>query len=165
VGKILTTQRLVLRLMEPADDASLELLDGDPQVRAFFPGGTARRPTSLQRIEESRASYAKNGFCDLIVESKGSGEFMGRAGFKRLPDGEVEVGYLFLPRHWSQGFATEALRGLLAWFPAKLASRVIAYAPLAHRASHRVMEKAGMTWFKEDVAPGVACKFYEASKE
>lgn len=165
MNTVLSTHRLALRLMNAADEANLELLDGDPQVRAFFPGGTASRPTSAKRIEESRESYAQNGFCDLIVESRESGEFLGRAGFKRMPGGEVEVGYLFLPRHWSQGFATEALRGLLAWFPAKLASRVIAYAPLAHRASHRVMEKAGMTWFKEDVASGVACKFYEASKE
>jgi [ribosomal protein S5]-alanine N-acetyltransferase len=163
MGEILVTRRLALRLMESSDEANLELLDGDPRVRAFFPGGTSARPASRQRIEDSRASYATAGFAELIVEDRVSGEFMGRAGFKQMPDGEVEVGYLFLIPFWGQGFATEALQGLFGWFDAALApkGRVIAMAPTGHRASRRVMEKCGMTWFKTDAHQGVECVFYE----
>jgi ribosomal-protein-alanine N-acetyltransferase len=163
MGQVLTTRRMSFRVMEPADEANLELLDGDPRVRAFFPGGTSTRPTSRRRIDDGRASFAIRGFCDFIVEAKASGAFMGRAGLKQLAGGEVEAGYLFLAPFWGQGFATEALQGLLAWFKPGLAAkgRVIAFAPTQHLASLRVMEKSGMTRFKTAMYQGVECTFYE----
>jgi [ribosomal protein S5]-alanine N-acetyltransferase len=163
MAHVLTSERMSFRVMEPADEASLELLDGDPRVRAFFPGGTSTRPSSKQRIEDSRASFASRGFCDFIVEDKASGTFMGRAGLKQMAGGEIEAGYLFLAPFWGQGFATEALQALLAWFKPGLAAkgRVIALAPTRHLASLRVMEKSGMTRFQTAMYEGVECTFYE----
>ena len=168
---VLETERLSLRLMTSADEADLERLDGDPRVRAFFPGITAGRPTSAQRIANNLASYAEHGVCDFVVLERASGAFLGRAGFHRMDDGEVEVGYLFLEAHWGKGLATEVLRGLLDWARARrragaLASaRVIAFAPVRHAASLRVMEKAGMRRFKTDrlAAELGDCAFYEAA--
>lgn len=149
--------------MEASDETGLEALDGDPSVRAFFPGGTVSRPASKQRIEDSRASYTNHGYCDFIVEERSTGEMVGRAGLHRMPDGEIEAGYVLFPRHWGRGFATEALAALVDWLDPALAphGRVIALAPANHRASFRVMEKCGMTFFKTAVHHGVECRFYE----
>lgn len=64
---ILESERLSFRLMSDADEADLERLDSDPDVRAFFPGGTTKRPTSRERIAHNLASYAQHGVCDFIV--------------------------------------------------------------------------------------------------
>ena len=160
---ILTTPRLTLRLMEASDERALEALDSDPAVRAFFPGGTSSRPASRQRIEDSRTSYATYGYSDFIVEDGSSGEMLGRAGLHRMPDGEVEAGYVLFERFWGRGIATEVLGALLDWFDPSLSpsGRVIAMAPSNHRASLRVMEKCGMTFFKAALHQGVECRFYE----
>jgi RimJ/RimL family protein N-acetyltransferase len=166
---ILQTERMVFRLMERTDEAALEELDGNERVRAFFPGGTSIRPASGDRIDRDRASYAEHGFCDFIVEDKLSRRFMGRAGLHRMDDDEVDVGYLFMPQFWCQGFATEALRGLLRWARETLAKdaipagRIIGFAPVEHVASLRVMEKCGMTYFKTAEYQGVACHFHEVA--
>jgi [ribosomal protein S5]-alanine N-acetyltransferase len=167
---VLETERLRFRVMEAADEADLERLDGNPNVRAFFPGGIASRPTSQQRIANNRASFTEHGLCDFIVLDRATGAFMGRAGMHRMEDGEVEVGYLFFEEHWGKGFATEALRGLLAWARAARAAgrlsceRIIAFAPARHLASLRVMEKSGMRPYKTDRLKGedVDCVFHEA---
>jgi len=164
---IFETARLAFRLMEESDEADLERLDSDPEVRAFFPGGVSIRPTSRQRIADNRASYASHRLCDFCVVDKTSGAFMGRAGLHQMDDGEVEAGYLFLKPHWGRGYATETLRGLLEWarslggesVPRR---RLIAFAPVGHHASLRVMVKAGMKRFKTGTAHGVECAFYEA---
>lgn len=166
---VLETDRLAFKLMEASDEADLERLDGDPEVRAFFPGGTAARPPSRKRIADNRASYAEHGLCDFVVLDRGTGAFLGRAGLHRMPDGEVEVGYLFLREHWGRGLATEALRGLLDWARAARRAgtlrceRVIAFAPANHHASLRVMEKCGMRRFKTGQFQDVDCVFYGAA--
>ncbi|MDF1757334.1 MAG: hypothetical protein P1U74_03455 [Legionellaceae bacterium] len=38
---------------------------------------------------------------------------------------------------------------------------ILAFAPLNHKASHRVMEKNGMEYYKTDFGHGVECKFYK----
>lgn len=166
---ILETERLSFRLMSDADEADLERLDSDPDVRAFFPGGTSKRPTSRERIAYNLASYTQHGVCDFIVQDRATGAFMGRAGLHRMDDGEVEVGYLFLKQHWGQGFASEALRGLLGWARQALPAhalpsrRIIALAPTNHHASLRVLEKCGMRRLKTDTYQGTECVFYEAA--
>ncbi len=72
---------------------------------------------------------------------------IGGAGFKGPPtdDGVVEVGYSILPAYQGRGYATEAVRALIAWslaVPRTLA--VVAETFPEHVASRRVLEKVGM---------------------
>lgn len=164
MDSIFDTERLSFRLMGPEHEANLERLDGDPKVRKFFP---PKRPSSKQRIENNRQSFRAHGFCDFALFEKDTGAFAGRAGFHLMDDGEVEVGYLFLPHLWGKGYATEALAGLLNWaktlpverFPRR---RIIAFAGTDHLASLRVMAKAGMTKWKTESVDGMECAFYVA---
>ena len=57
----------------------------------------------------------------------------------------AQVGYTVVEPSWGQGYATEALRALLAHLAADPAiDRVVAETLAGHAASRRVMEKAGM---------------------
>ena len=70
-----------------------------------------------------------------------SGEQVGTIGFQgRDASGAVLVGYETANEHRNCGYATEALRAVLA----QTADPVVAETQLDHVASRRVMEKAGM---------------------
>jgi [ribosomal protein S5]-alanine N-acetyltransferase len=158
---ILESPRLGFRLMADSDFEQLKLLDMDPEVRAFFPGGIASPKQIRERIERNRLNFAVKGYCDFAVIHKESGRFAGRCGFGDLPDGEIEVGYVFLKEFWGQGLAQEALSALLHWAEQHLdVERILAYAPTAHTASINVMKKSGMRYLKTEKAHGVDCFYY-----
>jgi RimJ/RimL family protein N-acetyltransferase len=59
------------------------------------------------------------------------------------------------------------LKTLLSWAQENLdVPQIIGYAPIDHKASQRVMEKCGMTYFKTEKDPiyGTVCAFYQYVK-
>ncbi len=82
----------------------------------------------------------------MIVHSE-SGKTIGDAGFKGRPDriGVVEIGYGIVAEAQNQGFATEAVKGLVDWaFQTGEVVKVIAECAKDNNASIKVLEKVGM---------------------
>lgn len=81
---------------------------------------------------------------------------IGTCGYKFAPDpnGCVEVGYSVLPEFQRRGFATEAVRGLMAQAARHGAKQVCAQTLPELVASQRVMEKAGMVLTGAGDEPG-----------
>ena len=77
----------------------------------------------------------------------------GLVGFKGSPDGEgeVEIGYGIAPAYRGQGYTTEAVRALITWaFDApECVSVIAAEVDKANIASIRILEKVGMSIYKE----------------
>ena len=74
-----------------------------------------------------------------------------------METGEVEVGYLIVKKFWGMGYASEVLSALLSWSKNNIDKDcILAFAPLDHKASHRVMEKSGMEYYKTDFGHGVS---------
>ena len=66
--------------------------------------------------------------------------FLGKSDDK----GSVEIGYAIVPEFRQQGYATEAVKGLLGWvFGHPEVKRVLAHCSEDNEASIRVVEKAG----------------------
>jgi RimJ/RimL family protein N-acetyltransferase len=87
----------------------------------------------------------------IIVKDKSYGA--GLAGFKGVPDqqGQTEIGYGIDPAYRSQGYMTEAVKGLIEWAFQDTRCRAV-IAPDTKRwnvASHRVLEKVGMRVYNE----------------
>lgn len=148
----LETDRLVLRPMNEEDaEFILELLNdpsfiqniGDRKIRtldgakAYIANGPA-------------ASYTKHGFGLCIVELKESGEPMGMCGLiKRSTLGDVDIGYAFLPKYWSRGYAAEAALAVKHFARDVIGlKRLVAIVDPDNPASIRVLEKLGMTFEK-----------------
>lgn len=78
---------------------------------------------------------------------------VGLIGFKGFPDlqGEVEIGYGMEPEHQNKGYTTEALQALIAWAFAQPGGPELITAETlkTNRASHRVLQKAGLTVHEE----------------
>lgn len=82
-----------------------------------------------------------------MVVRRQDGKVIGDAGFKGLPDsaGVVEIGYGIAAEAQNQGFATEAVNGLIEWaFRTGRVKQVIAECTHCNAASIKVLEKLGM---------------------
>lgn len=65
---------------------------------------------------------------------------------RALLSGQTPAGYSVVTSCWGQGYATEALSALLRELAVRQdVDRVVTETMVSHRASRRVMEKAGMT--------------------
>jgi len=95
-------------------------------------------------------------------------ELIGNAGFKGSPkDGLVEIGYSILETHQRQGYATEAVGGLLRWaFQNPEVRRVVADTLAGLMPSIRVMEKSGFAFVGDGpVEDGMRTIRYELTRE
>jgi len=155
--QVLETQRLVLREIEPADAPFiLELLTDRSFLDNIGDRGVSDLDTAANYIQNSpRASYARNGYGLWLVVSKEDGEPLGMAGLVRrdtLPD--ADIGYAFLPRHWSKGYAVEACTAVRDHAMRTLAMpRLLAIVSPGNVASVKVLERIGLT-FRENVKLG-----------
>src|SRR5262245_13066999 len=91
------------------------------------------------------ASYERLGFGLYVVESRKSGEAMGICGLlKREALDDVDLGFAFLPRFWSQGYAFESASAVLAHARTALGlSRIVAIVSPGNTASIGLLEKLG----------------------
>jgi ribosomal-protein-alanine N-acetyltransferase len=74
------------------------------------------------------------------------GQLIGDIGFKSFPDqaGRVEIGYSLVPAARGHGYATEAVRAMVAWALKQPGVRhVIAETEAGNGPSRRVLERAG----------------------
>lgn len=148
---LLETQRLVLRQFSADDLDLLVALDSDPDVMRYITGGTATSRDELAEVVLPRwLRYYEDssGFGFWAAEDRQAGEFVGWFHLRPSYDREVsppELGYRIARRFWGLGLATEGSIGVLAYaFNRLQVERIVAETMVAHAASRRVMEKAGL---------------------
>jgi RimJ/RimL family protein N-acetyltransferase len=125
-----------------------ELLAGRRPAGIRFADGYPS-PFSLEvmaLLAGERAAEAGPGFCSCFVVRRDDDAVIGEIGYGfDEGSGLARVGYSIVEPCWGRGYATDALRALLAHMRADpRVLRIEATAAVAHVASRRVMEKAGM---------------------
>jgi ribosomal-protein-alanine N-acetyltransferase len=159
---VIETNRLCLRPLAQTDFESLCLLDGDPIVRSFFPEGVLNPNQIQQELQRHLLNWQNKGFGIFAMIHRDTQTFIGRCGFNQLHSGTIELGYLLLPAYWGQGYATEAAKAVLNWGLGCLpADEIVGFAPTAHAASKRVLEKCGMVFDHFGAYRDVPCTFYK----
>ena len=150
--KVLQTERLILRRFVPADAGFiLELLNEPSFVQNIGDRGVRTVSDAERYIETGpAASYARNGFGLYLVLLKESGESVGMCGLiKRETLPGVDLGYAFLPRFWSKGYAIESVRAVLGFATNAVGlERILAIVDPNNQGSIRVLEKAGFRYKK-----------------
>lgn len=137
------------------------MMDADPDTMSFFPGGARTQQQIEDKVANYIASYNQKKYGVFLVFELSTGEFIGRAGFDDVENDQIEVGYVILKKHWGRGFATRILKILLAWARENIQKdKIIAFTPVNHAASERVMQKAGMMFIKKGIMKGVDCVIY-----
>ncbi len=150
---MLETPRLFVRRLS-IDDAAfiLELLNepsfvqhiGDKHVRTL---DDARGYISSGPL----ASYARFGFGLCAVELRETGESIGICGLvKRDTLPHPDLGFAFLPRFWSKGFAFESASAVLAYArDVFVLERIAAITSLDNTASIALLEKLGFVFERQ----------------
>ena len=144
---VIETARLRLREFT-AEDAVfvLRLLNEPSFLRFIGDRGVRSLDDACRYIAEGPvAGYARFGHGLLRVERKSDGETVGMCGvLKReaLPD--PDLGFSFLPEHWSQGYAIESARGVLRHARGTLGlGRIVAITTNDNEPSIRLLGKLG----------------------
>ena len=113
---VLGTPRLSLRDLAPGDSAFLlELMNEPPYLENIGDRGVRTLGDAARYIEEKyTASYARHGFGLYLVERVDGAVPMGICGLvKRDALDHPDLGFAFLRRFWSMGYATEAATATL----------------------------------------------------
>lgn len=146
--KVLETERLLLRPMTGEDAAFILELVNDP---SFIRNIGDRKVRSIDGAKAyitdgPVASYARNGFGLYLVELKETRESMGMCGLiRRNTLKDVDIGYAFLPRYWSKGYAFEAALAMKQYAQKDIGlKRLVAVVDPENEPSIHLLEKLGM---------------------
>lgn len=147
----LETARLMLTPVTPADDWRLWPLLSDPLTMWSW-GEPLSRHGVADWIEGSEETRQRFGLGRYRLHHRESGKLIGDCGFftwwpKGQPRGTplVDAGWVIHRRHWRQGYATEAMRPLLAALFALGHAEAWAKMAVNNPASFRTAEALGFT--------------------
>lgn len=144
------TDRLRLRPFAPGDLDALANILARPDVMQYLDEEPLTR-SEVARIVERRVE--QNHLADqgetlwLAVELKTTGEMIGTVHLVWLSQehAQGEVGYRLHPDHWGHGYASEAVRAMLAYgFGVLELHRIIGTCDDRNEASRRLLVRIGM---------------------
>lgn len=167
------TERLRLRPPMMGDFEDLSLLQQDPEMMRYISDG------HLSTAEETRSwltwhadLWREAGFSIWAADLKQEGKFIGWLGVSEpmwFPEvmPTPEIGWFIDRAYWGQGLATEgALAAIQFAFTRLEIDRLIGIYNAQNLTSGRVMEKIGMTFWKELPHPrfGFPLRIYEINR-
>ena len=159
---VILTQRLALRRVEPSDSGFiLELLNEPAFLKNIGDRKVRTDSDALGYITEKlAASYETHGFGLYVVEPRDGGSPIGICGFvKREVLPHADIGFSFLERHWSKGFALESAAATLDYGRTTLGfGRVLGLTALENPRSIRLLERLGLRFERLVDMPGNAAK-------
>ncbi len=158
----LSSSRLILRRLRPADLASFCSYRSDPEVARYqdwitFPEEAGRRFFADQA---NLHPDVPGTWFQIAIQLREDARIIGDLGFHAPRDQplQAEIGFTPAPAYQGQGYATEAIRCLLDYVFGKLGKhRVTATTDARNAAAARVLERVGMrreghflqnVWFK-----------------
>ena len=144
------TERLILRNLTPEDYKSAFLWCGDPDVARYMVYPVYTKAEDVKNWLETLGPDDPDEYEAGIVLKK-TGELIGSGGIYYKPEEDLwNIGYNLRKDQWGNGYTVEMIRGLLELVRRNRDVRGImgSFANENHR-SQRVMEKLGMTFWKD----------------
>jgi ribosomal-protein-alanine N-acetyltransferase len=160
MGSVLETPRLSMRRLAPGDSAFLvELMNEPPYIDNIGDRGVRTVADAMRYIEEKyTASYVRHGFGLYLVGLKAGAAPMGICGLVRRESlDHPDLGFAFLRRFWSMGYATEAAGATLGHARETLKlSYVYGVVSPKNARSIRLLEHLGFHYVRSLELPGQA---------
>ena len=151
------TERLILRPIAPSDAGLALKIASDPgTTRYLYYWGRATPEAEADRFLRYAVSVWQESpqrAWEYCAVRRDTGEAIGNCSVEWVAEGTAELGWILLPAHRKQGFATEMGRSLLRCaFLTLRADCALAHCDQRNLPSRRVMERLGMTL--QRIAPG-----------
>ena len=163
----LETARLKLRLFAESDLDALAAMYADAETMRYIgEGKTFNRGETWRAISSMLGHWLLRGYGMWAIESKGTGEMIGRAGFI-FPEGwpGFELGWMVAKQYWGRGYATEAAAAALEYAHNELDKpRVISLIRRDNLPSIRVAEKIGARFDSEIDLLGAPALVYATTR-
>lgn len=146
---ILTTERLVLREFVESDWQAVLAYQSNPLYLRYYEW-TERTPEAVREFVQmflDQQQEAPRRKFQLVVTLKATGELIGNCGIRLRSANahEADIGYELDPRHWGQGYATEAARTIVELgFTHFQLHRIWSWCIADNAGSAHVLEKLGM---------------------
>lgn len=143
----LHSARLTLRALDARDAPALFALYADAAVMRYW--NHARWTTIAEAhaaIDEAQADYASGASAHYAIVRQADGLLLGSCAlYACAPEHRsASIGYLLAQAHWGRGFASEAVRTLLAdAFGARALRRIEAEVNAANAASAKALRALG----------------------
>lgn len=153
IAPTLETERLLLRAHRISDFNDSASMWADQNVVAHISGVPSTKEQSWSRLLRYSGHWKLLGFGYWVVVLKTNGSFLGEVGFadnhrdtEPSLEGKPEAGWVFnVPSH-GKGYATEAVKGMLAWADENLPNEhTCAIFEPNHLASINVAKKVGFS--------------------
>jgi len=153
------TERLILREIDPERDFEAWARSmADPETVRYIGGKVLDRAQAWRHMASLIGHWQIRGYGFFSVETKASGEWVGRVG-PWYPEGwpEPEVGWTIAREQWGKGYATEAGKAAVAFAFRELGwHRVIHVILTGNERSVAVAERLGSRYIRtEPGLPGV----------
>ncbi len=164
--RVLSTARLYLREMRPDDAEHIYLLNLNPEVIKYTGDPPFSDILEAKNFLINYDHYKKHGFGRWAVIRKQDEAFLGWCGLKYSTDiNEYDIGYRFMKKHWGQGYATESAKACLHWaFENKNIVEIVGRSDIRNKASYKVLEKIGMSFWKNIKSGNQELLIYKISK-
>ncbi|MEU6176232.1 GNAT family N-acetyltransferase [Streptantibioticus parmotrematis] len=146
----LTTERLLLRPLGPADADALHLACQDPEIPRWttVPSPYSRADADAF-VATSQRGWQDESLLNFGVFTRASGELVGSMGLVRLallraPERQAELGYWTAKEQRGRGYTVEAARAVIRWAFTDLGvERLEWHAEAGNAASRAVALKTG----------------------
>lgn len=146
--KVIETNRLILRRLSTDDaDFIIELLNEPSFIQNIGDKKVRTKKDAFRYILDGPVdSYERYGFGLYMVELRGTGIPIGICGLlKRETLADVDVGFAFLPKFWSKGYAYESASAVLRYAKEVCGlNRIVGITSPDNIASIGVLEKLGL---------------------
>jgi ribosomal-protein-alanine N-acetyltransferase len=141
----LFTERLTLRAPRNTDaEAVFQSFAASPAVTRYVAWPRHRSvEDSAAFLAFSAREWANWPAGPYLIFSRASGELLGSTGFGFTARDQAETGYVLAENAWGHGYATEALRAVIAIARNLWVTRFVAHCHPDHVASIHVLEKCG----------------------
>ncbi len=137
----LTTRRLLLRPLDPADARAFARLFGEDKD-ALAMSGVLPNPCTVEEAGKWIAERTGNVGHGFAIHRSGDDLFVGAIGFSG-PSACVELGYGIGRPFWGAGYATESVRAVIDFARGLGIAAIEAFTFPTNAASARVLEKCG----------------------
>ncbi len=145
--EVAQTERLLLRWLNAGDSTFILELLNEPSWLRYIGDKDVKTIQDAERYIESGPveMYRRLGFGLYLVELDENGAPIGICGLiKREALLDVDLGFAFLPRFWSNGYAFESASAVMSYARRALGlSRIVAILSPDNHRSAKLLEKLG----------------------
>jgi RimJ/RimL family protein N-acetyltransferase len=148
---IFETERLLVRKLAFTDINAFHKMQSNPNVMQYTDSLPKNRDENQRELGNLISLYNKphNDFWVYAVTRKKDKKFIGTLAFIKDKEQNTEIGYRYLEKYWNNGYAFEALTGMITHAKTKGIKELVAEVIVKNKASEYLLKKAGFKMVNE----------------